>query len=200
VNFPELTSALLARGFDYMSTAEAEQLLNDAYLVDICGDQDWGFLEATATGVAPLTLGELATIAYVIDTTEEKKLQSIDPRNLTDAFPTTSENGSPSYYYLTEGKVLNVYPANTTDSLSVRYYKAPSKLSGSATPILPERFHSLIVDGAVSRAYEGSDDYELAQNAATVFQVRLQKMREALLNPFRDGPDDYITLTDPCIP
>jgi hypothetical protein len=195
VNREELISAFLARGFDYMSNAEADQVVNDAYLVDICEEEDWPFKEGTATGPAPLALSEFGSLEYVIDTTEEKKLSPLNRGNLTDSFPTLSEAGNPSFYYLTEGKVLNVYPANTTDSLLVRYWKTPAKLTGSATPILPERWHSLIVDAAVSRAYEGSDDYELAQNAATTFQSRLQKMRDSLLEPLRDGPDQFVQIT-----
>lgn len=197
MNAEELTSEFLARGFDYLSNSKALGYLNDAYLVDICGDQDWSFLEASATGTAPLTLSEFETLEYVIDTTAERKLLPLDRRLLTDNYPTLSETGMPSFYYLTEGKVLNVFPTNTTDSLLVKYWKTPVRLTGSASPLVPERFHSLIIDGAAARAYEDSDDYELAENANTKFQLRLQKMREALLGPFRDGTKDYVQITDP---
>jgi hypothetical protein len=197
MNLPELVTAFLQRGFDYQSNAEAEQLLNDAYLIDICADQDWPFKEEIVTGTAPLTIGEFDALEYVIDTTEERKLHPLDRRNLTDAFPTFAETGSPRFYYLTEGTVLNVYPTNTTDSLLVRYYISVPELTGSATPIIPKRWHSLIVDGAVARAYEGSDDYELAQNANAKFQERLEKMRTSILGPYRDGPEQFIAVTDP---
>lgn len=196
VNSEELVSEFLARGFDYLSNGKALGYLNDAYLVDICGDQDWSFLEATVTGAAPLTIPEIETIEYIIDTTQERKLLPLDRRLLTDENPTLVETGTPIFYYLTEGKVVNVFPVNTTDSLLVKYWRTPARLSGSATPLIPERFHSLIIDGAVARAYEDSDDYELAANAETNFQKRLQKMREALLGPFRDGTKDYVQITD----
>jgi len=197
MNSEELVTEFLGRGFDYLSNTKALGYLNDSYLVDICGDQDWSFLEDTITGVAPLTLPEFETVEYVIDTTEERKLLPLDRRLLTDKYPTLAETGTPSFYYLTEGDVLNVFPTNTIDSLLVRYWKTPAALTGSSTPLLPERFHSLIIDGAIARAYEDSDDYELAENAETKFQRRLQKMREALLGPYRDGPDVYVAITDP---
>ena len=192
----ELITEFLGRGFDYMSNAKAAGYVNDAYLVDLCGAEDWPFLEGTVTGVAPLSMPEFESLEFVIDTTEEKKLHPLDRRNLTDDYPNLSTTGTAIYYYLTGGSTLNVYPLNTTDSLFVRYWKTPSRLSGTAVPLIPERFHSLIIDGAVARAYEDSDDYELAQNAEQKFLARLQKMREALLEPYRDGPDDFIQITN----
>lgn len=197
MNSEELTAEFLGRGFDYLTNSKALGYLNDSYLVDICGDQDWSFLEGTATGTAPLTLPEFETVEYAIDTTTERKILPLDRRLLTDEYPTLAEVGTPLFYYLTEGKVLNVYPTNTTDSLLVKYWKTPARLSGTATPLMPERFHSLIIDGAVARAYQDSDDYELSQNAYESFQQRLQKMREALLDPSRDGPDNYVAVLDP---
>lgn len=195
MTLPELVSAFLARGFDYMSTGEAELLINDAYLNDIASAEDWPFLETQQEDTAPVTIENLETIEFVVDLTVGVKLHPLDLRNLTDDYPLRQETGTPRFYYLAEG-VLNVYPVNTTDNLLIRYRAVPSKLTGSAVPILPERFHSLIVDGAVSRAYEGSDDYELAQSSATVFQSRLQRMREVLLEQYRDGPSQFIQVTN----
>jgi hypothetical protein len=196
VNLAELCSGLEQRGFDYLTTPQLEGYVNDAYLVDICEAEDWSFLEATASGAAPLTVSDLRSVEYVIDTTQETKLAPLDRRMLTDDFSATiTTTGSPSYYYLDSGTTLRVYPVET-DSLLVRYFKTPPRLSGSASPLLPDRFHSLIVDAAAARAYENSDDYELAQNALTNFQSRMQAMREALLDPYRDGPSEYVVVTD----
>lgn len=195
MNTEELTSEFLGRGFDYLSNSKALGYLNDSYLVDICGPEDWPFLEATMTGTAPLALSEVESLEYVVDTTMEKKLKPLDRRLLSDSYPVLSEPGTPTWYYLTEGKTLNVFPVNTTDTLLVKFWKTPTRLSGTATPLIPERFHSLIIDGAVVRAYEDSDDMELARNAETAFNTRFQKMREGLLESFRDGPDEFIQLT-----
>lgn len=195
MNLPELTTAFLARGFDYMSTAEAELLINDAYSVDIVSAEDWPFLEAQQETTAPVTIENLESVELVVDLTVGVKLTPLDLRNLTDDYPLRQETGTPRFYYLTEG-TLNVYPVNTTDTLLIRYQAVPTPLTGSATPIIPTRYHSLIVDGAVARAYEGSDDYELAQSAAATFQSRLQKMRESLLVRYRDGPSEFVTITN----
>lgn len=195
MNLPELVSTFLARGFDYMATGEAELLINDAYQVDIVSTEDWPFLETQQETTAPITLENLESLEFVVDITAGVKLHPLDLRNLTDDYPLRQETGTPRFYYLTED-VLNVYPVNTTDTLLVRYRAFPPQLTGSATPVIPTRFHSLIVDGAVARAYEGSDDYELAQSAATVFQSRLQKMREVLLEQYRDGPNQFVQITN----
>lgn len=197
MTFEELVADFLGRGFEYLSNDKAGRYVNDAYLVDICEVEDWEFLAATKTGTAPLTISDLRTIEWVLNTTQEEKLKPLDPRHITDDYDVNlATPGTASFYYPTQGSVINVYPANASDSLSVRYWKAPPALSGSEVPLVPERFHSLIVDGAVTRAYEDSDDYELAENAETKFQRRLQKMRESLLTQMRDGPSEYIQVTD----
>lgn len=198
MNLAELVAEYKGRGFDYHTTAKAEGYINDAYLVDICEEEDWPFLEALhAEEAAPLSIANLRTVEQVIDTTQALKLKPLDPRHITDDYDTDlSTVGSPEFYYLTNGPTLNVYPTSTTSLISVKYWKAPEPLTGIETPLLPTRFHSLIVDGAVARAYEDSDDYELAENAEAKFQRRLQRMREALLVQGRDGPDDYVQLTN----
>lgn len=197
MNFEDLTSLFIAQGFDYLETSQAASYLNDAYLVDICGDQDWPFLQETISSTAPLAIADLGSIEYVVNSTEGTKLTPLDPRNASDLEPNLSYPGVPAHYYITGGTTLNLFPTNTTDTIAVRYYRVPVALSGTATPVIPERFHSLIVDGAVARAYENSDDYELAQAAEQKFQTRLQRMREQLLNVYRDGPDDFVRVTDP---
>lgn len=181
-----------------MSGAKALQYLNDAYLVDILEAEDWPFLTELVSGTAPMELTSMRSVEYVIDETEERKLTAIDRRNLTDDFTVNlTTPGPPLFYFMVGESELDVFPTNTTDILNVRYYKTVPRLTGAVIPVLPERFHSLIIDGAVARAYEDSDDYELAQNANTKFQERLQKMTAALMEKLRDGPDEYVAVLDP---
>lgn len=192
----ELAARLQAEGFDYLSTSQCLEFINDAYLVDICEVADWPFLEATTTGSAPVTISDLRSIEFVVDTTQGVKLRPLDRRHITDRSYNIEEAGTPLYYYLTGETRINVFPV-TANTLSVRYYKTPTKLSGSNSPLLPERFHSLIVDAAAARAYENSDDFELRQSKEASFQARLAKMEEALLDVYRDGPSQFIAVTDP---
>jgi hypothetical protein len=198
VNAEELTTELAARGFDYLSTSRRLQYVNAAYLVDLCETENWPFLHASKEGTAPLTVSDLRSIESVIDSTQTTRLSPLDPRELTESVDTSlTTKGTPSFYYLDAESIVSVYPANTTDTILVRYWKAPEALTGTASPVLPSRFHSLIVDYAVARAYEDSDDFELAQNARENADGRLAKMRESLLGWNRDLPGEYIAIVDP---
>jgi hypothetical protein len=197
VNLEALVIEFKARGFTHVGS-RAENYVNDAYILDICEAADWPFLEATTEGKAPLEITSLSAVRYVIDVTQEVKLVPLKQDRITDDYSVNlAELGSPSFYYLEAGDTVKVYPANTTDTIQVAYWKTASRLTGTETPLIPERFHSLIVDGAVARAYENSDDYELAVAAKDRFNARLQSMQESLTDLQHDGPDDHIVVTDP---
>lgn len=198
MNLEALRAAFLARGFDYLTSEEANGYLNDAYLLDICEGEEWPFLEASKEGVAPVVLSDLRTVEYVTNTTQNTKLRPLLKARITDDWnPDLTESGAPELYYITAGTTVNVFPVSNTDEILVRYWKFPVALTGTATPLLPERWHSLIVDGAVARAYEKTDDQELATGAEGKFNLRLALMRESLLNLQHDQPDDYIVVQDP---
>lgn len=198
MNGEALVASLKAQGFNYLTEPECLQLLNDAYLVDICDQEDWPFLEKTKEGTTPLEITDLTGVRSVIDVTQKIKLKPLEERALTDTYDTDlTTAGSPAFYYLQEEIKLKVYPTSTTDTISVRYIKTAEALTGSSTPLLPSRFHSLIVDGAKARGYENSDDYELAKNAAETFQARLQTMRESLMLQYHDGPPEFVVAIDP---
>ena len=194
----ELVTELKARGFDYLPTSRCQRYLNDAYLLDICETEDWPFLNASEEGPAPLTIADLRSIHIVINSSQGYKLSPVDPREITDNFDSDlSRPGNPAFWYLTNDQTIAVFPTSGTDKLLVTYLRAPSALQSTDSPVLPTRFHTLIVDGAVARAYEDSDDYELAQNARENFEARLARMRESLLGQNRDVPGEYIAIIDP---
>lgn len=190
----ELRTELQARGFDYLSTVRCSQFLNDAYLTDIAEAEDWPWLEATSSGTAPLTITDLRTIELVIDSTAKFKLQPLDRRNITDDWDSDlTTAGDPAFYYTTTGTTVAVYPTSTTHTISVRYWKVPATLGSDLTePALPTRFHSLIVDAAVARAYEDNDEWDAAEAARQKFEARLDHMRVSLLNQQHDETDDYV--------
>ncbi len=194
----ELQTEFAARGFNYLSTLRQNYYLNQGYLVDICEAEDWPFLETTTTGSAPLSITDLRTIASVVDTTQAMKLTPLDNRNITDDIDSSLTTvGTPVYYYKSGQTTIAVYPTNTTDSLSVRYWKVPPELSGATdTPVLPNRWRLLIVDAAVARAYEDADETAAYQAATQSFQARLDQMRQSLTVGQHDEPDDYILAVD----
>lgn len=198
MNLEELRTELLARGFDYLTSAEADNYLNDAYLLDICEEEDWPFLEATKEATAPLEISDLRAVEYVTNVTQEMKLDPLLRARITDDWNVDlTQTGTPNLYYITEGKTLNVFPVSTTDVIAVRYWKVPTRLSGIATPLLPERFHTLIIEGAVVRAFRKTSDWELSTAASQTFEVELLRMKNSLGMLQHDAPDDYVVVEDP---
>lgn len=198
MNLSELVIEFKARGFDYLVTSRCENYINDSYVLDICEQDDWPFLEASTESKAPLEIANLSAVRYVIDVTQEVKLVPLKQDRITDDYGVNlALAGNPVNYYLEAGDTVRVYPTSTSDTILVAYWKTAPRLTGTETPLLPTRYHSLIVDGAVARAYEDSDDYELANASKDRFNMRLQSMRDALTDLQHDAPDDHIVVTDP---
>jgi hypothetical protein len=197
MNRGELISELKARGFDYLPTSRCSHYLNDAYLLDICETEDWPFLIASGEGKVPLDIADLRSVSIVA--ADGVKIEPLDPRQITDSLGADlSGEGTPGYWYMANATTILTAPLSATANLVVTYLKAPPPLEAEGDePLLPARYHTLIVDGAVARAYEDSDDYELAQNARENFEARLGRMAESLLGINRDIPDEFIAVLDP---
>jgi hypothetical protein len=93
----------------------------------------------------------------------------------------------------TAGWYVNVFPANTTDTIAVRYWFAPPSLTNAIdTPIIPPRYHDLIVDGAAAYAYLDTDNFEGYANYKGLFEEGKERMRQTYLVQQHDQPDDFI--------
>lgn len=192
MTFLELKTELLARGFDYLSTTRSGYFVNRAYQ-EMCAEEDWPFLESSSSGTAPLTVSDLRTVEAVINTTQRYKLRPLDRRNITDFDTDLTTTGTPSWYYLTTSTTVAVYPANTTDTIAVRYWKVPTALSADGdTPVVPTSYQQVIVDGACAYAYFDSDNFEAARSYLELFESGKSRMRDALLVGQHDEPDDMI--------
>jgi hypothetical protein len=199
MNFGELRTELLARGFDYLDSAQhtrPNRYINRAYHA-ICDTYDWPFLEADAQGVAPLTISDLRSVLGIVNSSQMVKLRYVDRRRLLDIDPDLTTAGSPVLWYQTSPTQIKVYPASATDQISVHYIKTPADLSADAdVPLIPARFHLLIVDQAVVYAYEDSDNLDAAAGAQTTLDRRLEEMRGSLLHPNLDTHDFIVSTVD----
>lgn len=194
MTFAELKAELAARGFDYLTNARQGQFVNRAYQ-ELCAEEDWPFLEATTSGTAPLTISDLRTIESVVDSTNRVRLRPLDRRNIMDYDQDLTTSGTPVYYYLTAGTVLNTYPVSSTNTIAVRYWKVPAQLSTDGeNPVVPLSWHQAIVDGAVMYAYQDSDNFEAASAMRDVWSEIKIRMQDALLNQQHDGADDFIQI------
>lgn len=186
--FAEMKTEMADRGFHHISAARVGDWLNDAY-AELCEAQDWPFVEATTTGTAPLTVTYLRQILYVLDTTNDSVLTGTDQRTVQDIDPDLRATGNPERFYLTGSTTVAVWPPNTSASLSVRYLRFPAELSADADePIVPSRFQTLIVDGAVIRAYRNGDDHERANALRAQWDDAVARMASSLLSRDRHGP------------
>jgi hypothetical protein len=182
VDFSELKVELYARGTDYLSedgegVVRAERWLNQAYR-EICGLHAWPFLEDFAQGAAPLSIPTLRRIRYVRLTdqpwyhlnfsTEEELIE--DGNDLTTA-------GTPEYYYVTAGNIVRVQPAGAV-SIDVGFIKRVQPMTGTDVPIFDEEYHDLIVDRAMIKAYNDSDNFEAATALREEFNSEVQAMAE----------------------
>lgn len=178
MNLLELRTEVEARGFDEVGSARINRWINRAYN-RICDRQAWPFLEATTTGAAPLTISDVRAVLSVIDTDNDNVLEPEDFRTIREADPTLAVTGNPDYWYL-NGSALSVYPA-WTGNLSVHYLKVPATLTAdSDTPVLPTRYHPLLVDFAVCEAYKDSDNLEAWQILRGDVEEQVQEMTNAL--------------------
>jgi hypothetical protein len=118
------------------------------------------------------------------------------PPITTNAASLTGGAGTATVTQTLGGYYVNVYPANTTDTIQVRYWFVPPALAADVdAPIIPPRYHPLIVDGAVAYAYLSADNAEGYASYKQIFEDGKRMMREALLVQQHDRPSNFITIT-----
>ena len=194
MNLTALRTEFLARGEDFLDSAgttRQDYFLNTAYH-RICESYDWPWLFADATGTAPLTITDLRTVHSVVDTTNNNKLVRLDRRQLQDLDPALTSTGAPTYYYRDNETDIKVWPVSSV-TLAVRYLKVPPSLALTTdTPLVPARWHNLIVDGAMVEAFKDSEDYNELNSLEAVFQQRLSQMKSTYIDESGPGYIDPV--------
>lgn len=191
MNFSELTTELADRGFDHLSPTRRGRLVNLAY-TELCEQAQWPFLRATATGTAPLTITDLRTVESVTDSTNDLTLTPTTRGFLADEYPDLPDTGNPLWWYFNGQQQVSVYPASTSVSLSVVYFKVPAELSGTDPPVIPTRYHYAIVDYAAARAYAENGDADQAVAARQEGDRLVAFMVENLIDAQTDGAAEVV--------
>lgn len=195
MNFGELQQELVDRGFTYLSDNAISQARRNRWLnqgrTDLNDLERWPWLEATQTGAAPLTIADMREPLYVATATA--LLEARTPDDLADSSdPLLATVGVPVYYWRDGMTKIQVYPLNVATQITVRYLKVEADLAAATdTPIMPSRYHNLIVDFAAMRAYRDRSNFAEAKAIWDALQPDLARMREALLQPM------YQRQTDP---
>lgn len=125
------------------------------------------------------------------------KLGAVDIRTLDRYLPNPTATGDPLYYAMTGLDTskywqVTLYPTPTTiENLQLRYLQIPADLSsGTDTPLIPEKFHPLIIFGALYMFGHAYTDDSRISSAKTRYD---DGMEEMLLN-YSPIPDQMLAL------
>lgn len=206
-----MTQEMDLYGFDDLDTNQKVLLLNEAYL-DIVTREPWPFLENVVTVTAPsgtskitnnasvsTNVTDLASVLSMVNTTDDIVMEPERTDIIEKNFRTTGNDISyvSKYYFI--GEDLYVYPAlPEAKTFRIYYIRIPTDLTSSTTSaniLLPSRHHSIIVFGALVKAFLVNDDPQAAvfQN---MYESRYQQMRNDLwLNQY-DRTDRIHVVTD----
>ena len=183
MEFDQIKAEVYSYGGDYLDdgdegSARVGRWVNQAYR-ELCDLAAWPFLRTVASGAAPLTVADLGfPIISVMQGTI--RLEQTEEHVLTERVENLARTGSPLFFYVTGGTVLNVYPVNT-GSITVTYLKRVAALANvNDEPIVPSAYHDIIVLGAVRRLLVDDHSPDAAAVAAE-YAERVSVMRQALL-------------------
>jgi len=207
VTLDDMYTEMELYGFDDLEDAQKLILLNESYF-DIVTREPWPFLEALSTIVVPDGQEQITNNALVVPnlTNVNSVLSFIDTSNNIVMTPervdvieksyflSLDTNVSSVYYFL--GDELMVYPASSGSTYRLLYTKTPvAATTTSDTFYIPSRHHSIIVYGALVKAFLVNDDPQAAvfQN---MFEARYQQMRSDLWMNQYDRTDRVFVTTD----
>ena len=195
-------------GFDDLEDAQKLILLNESYF-DIVTREPWPFLEelipslVVPSGQTQITNNPLVTpnptnvnsVLSFIDTGNSLVMTPERADVIEKAYFLSNSSGAPSTYYFI-GDELMVYPESLGSTYRLLYTKTPvAATTTSDTFYIPSRHHSIIVYGALVKAFLVNDDPQAAvfQN---MFEARYQQMRNDLWMNQYDRTDRVFVTTD----
>lgn len=175
MNLSEGRDELRARGFDGLTDTRANGFLN-AGKNALEDTAPFPWLDASASGAAPLTIADLKAVLHVWNAATNVSLEGAERGYLRDTYgPDLTLTGTGCHWYLDGLTTLRVFPADTS-SVSVDYIKFSPELSADADePLFPERLHPIWLDLSVVEAYYDSDEPGQAQALQAKVDVRLAR-------------------------
>ena len=194
-------------GFDDLEDAQKLILLNESYF-DIVTREPWPFLEALSTIVVPSGQSQITNNTLVVPnpTNVNSVLSFIDTSNNIVMTPERVDVIEKSYFlsldtsissvYYFLGDELMIYPASSGSTYRLLYTKTPvAATTTSDTFYIPSRHHSIIVYGALVKAFLVNDDPQ-ATVFQNLFEARYQQMRSDLWMNQYDRTDRVFVTTD----
>lgn len=160
MNFTALKQELSDRGFARLSDARLGLLVNEGRR-QLDNLYPWPYREASSTGPVPLTIADIQAIEQVLDVNTGNPLSAASYQLVTEETANLALSGTPQWYYITGGTVVNTYPV-AAGQIKVSYYKRCPDLTGTNTPLAPSDFHMLYADFAEREAHRVKGDYAAA--------------------------------------
>lgn len=205
----ELYDEMSLYGFDDFEDSQKLTLLNEAYF-DIVTREPWPFLEALTTFTAPSGTTQITNNSFsgspsdvnaVLSFTDVTHNVIMVPQR-TDVIEKNYKINNlttyPEFYYFIN-EDLFLFPAASGDTNYRLFYTKKPVAATDATDtgawFIPERHHSVVLYGALVKAFLVNDDPQAAafQN---MFEQRYQQMRnDAWMNQY-DRTDRIHVLTD----
>lgn len=184
MNLGQMTMEVYRAGFDDLGPDRIKRWINESYH-EVCNEADWPFLETSVTAASPQTITDLRRVISVHDATNKLPLRPTSRSWIIATFGDTATATGSLRFYWVENTSVKVYPANTTNT-TVYYLKVPTDLSANTdSPTVPSRFHTIIVDGAIRRAFERRGDLQSAQAVEGSRRAKLDVMKRTLLTEYR---------------
>jgi len=199
VNEVELTTLASARGIQ----SSVSDFINKSQRDIINSEVEWPF--TVTTGSITTTAGTAEYTkpanAKTIDfdsftvqesvTTAEKVLkyisfeEYIERLNEADTDPAGGSQALPQYVYLTPDEKIGLSPVPDLSTYTVRYYYYATHTDmvlATDVPVIPERFHDVIVNRARYYTHMLRSDTQFSQLALKDYSDGLARMRVELIN------------------
>lgn len=213
----EMYSEMDLYGFDDFEDAQKLTLLNESYF-DLITREPWPFLETTTDLLLPSGESQITNNSAVLNpstnvsmplTDVNTVLSFIDLTNRVVMVPERTDvieknymviptNIYPDKYYFI-GEDMLVYPAAMGDTTYRLYYLRTPVAATTATDtgawILPERHHSVVLYGALVKAFLVNDDPQAAM-FQNMYESRYQQMRADAWMQQYDRTDRIHVITD----
>ncbi len=198
-------------GFTDIDQSHFLTYLNHSYMM-FCSREPWNFLEKVTTGTFALTAAQFAAntdikqVLSLVNTTTGYELSPERPDTVYKKYSAyLTQTGNPFLYYSPQvnaaapmGRQFHVYPIPTSGvSYQLRYIYIPALLTtGTDIPVVPERFHRILVFGALWQAYRLEDDPQSGDEYETMFEEGIQQARDDLWDQQYDRPDYVADIMD----
>lgn len=199
VNEVELTTLASARGIQ----TSVKDFINKSQRDIINSEVEWPFTvtagsitttAGTAEYTKPVTAKTIDFDSFTVQesaSTAEKKLayisfnEYLEKLNEADTNPTGGGQALPQYVYFTPDENIGLSPVPDASTYTVRYYYYATNTDmtlATDTPVIPERFHDVIVNRGRYYTHMLRSDTQFSQLALRDYEQGLNRMRVELIN------------------